>query len=135
MSPRLVQGVEHVDRGDVHQARAGAAATAYTTQLAVIIRQVFALAEKSVALALRAYRVENGAYPTKLADLAPKYLAKLPDDPFAKSGPLGYKLTGDKYILYSIGPDGKDSGGTPINWLNDNGTRPDTAKGDVTLTP
>lgn len=67
-----------------------------------------------VALALRAYRLNHGTYPATLAALAPKYLKAVPDDPFALSGPLRYKRVGQKYVLYSIGPDGKDDGGKAV---------------------
>ena len=65
-------------------------------------------------LALRAYSLDHGAYPPTLAALAPHYLQTVPADPFALSGSLRYKLTGTKYVLYSVGPDGKDDGGTAI---------------------
>ncbi len=65
-------------------------------------------------LALRAYRLDHGAYPAALSALAPNYLKAVPDDPFALSGPLRYKNLGSKYLLYSVGPDGKDDGGKPI---------------------
>lgn len=67
-----------------------------------------------VTLALRAYRLDHGVYPPTLAALTPGYLQAVPADPFALSGPLRYKLTGPKYLLYSVGPDGKDDGGTAI---------------------
>ena len=65
-------------------------------------------------LALRAYRLEHGAFPATLSALVPGYLQSVPDDPFALSDPLRYKLIGGKYVLYSVGPDGKDDGGKPI---------------------
>jgi len=65
-------------------------------------------------LALRAYRLEHGAYPATLSALVPGYLKAVPDDPFALSGPLRYKLAGAKFVLYSVGSDGKDDGGRPI---------------------
>ncbi len=65
-------------------------------------------------LALRAYRLEHGAYPAALSALAPGYLKAVPDDPFALSGPLRYRLAGAKFVLYSVGPDGNDDGGKPI---------------------
>ena len=68
----------------------------------------------SVTLALRAFRLEHGAYPKALQELTPFYLHSVPDDPFALSGPLHYRRTGTRYVLYSIGPDGKDDGGKPI---------------------
>ena len=65
-------------------------------------------------LALRAYKLDHGAYPPTLAALAPSYLQSVPADPFALSGPLRYKPVGAKYQLYSVGPDGKDDGGKAI---------------------
>ena len=64
-------------------------------------------------LALRAYRLDNGAYPQNLARLAPHYLAHVPLDPFGR-GAWRYKREGDSYLAWSIGPDGKDDGGTSI---------------------
>nr|MDQ2800452.1 hypothetical protein [Armatimonadota bacterium] len=67
-----------------------------------------------VSLALQAYKSDHGAYPPALSALVPAYLKVIPDDPCAASGPLHYKLSGSKYVLYSVGPDGKDDGGKPI---------------------
>ncbi|HEX5322294.1 MAG TPA: hypothetical protein VFW40_00810 [Capsulimonadaceae bacterium] len=66
------------------------------------------------ALALRIYRLDNGEYPNSLAELSPKYLPTTPADPFAMNSALRYRRTGGKYLLYSVGPDGKDDGGKPI---------------------
>lgn len=68
------------------------------------------------SLTLRAYNTEHGKYPVSLHDLTPKYLKVLPNDTFAKTGPLCYQRTSSKYVLYSIGPDGKDDTGKPINF-------------------
>lgn len=66
-------------------------------------------------LALRAYSLDHhGAYPTTLQALAPGYLPAVPVDPLSDDKPLQYRLTGKSYVLYSIGPDGKDDGGAPI---------------------
>jgi hypothetical protein len=64
--------------------------------------------------ALHAYKAEHGAYPAALSDLVPNYLSHLPEDPFSNHQPLIYRRTADKYLLYSIGPDAKDNGGTPL---------------------
>ncbi len=66
-----------------------------------------------VSLALRAYSLEHGQYPDSLTALAPSYLTALPADPFAANGTLHYYRTEESYVLYSIGPDGKDDHGTP----------------------
>jgi len=77
-------------------------------------------------LALRAYKVEHGNYPATLSELAPKYLRRVPMDPFANNKPLRYKTTGIEYSLYSIGYDGVDDGGRALPKR----ARPD-AKGDI----
>ncbi len=68
----------------------------------------------TTALQLRAFRSEHGMYPSTLYKLVPNYAAQLPRDPFAKHGTFGYRRTGKSYILYSVGPDGKDNGGKPV---------------------
>ena len=68
-----------------------------------------------VVLALHAFRMEHGQYPVSLNELAPVCLKKLPNDPFAVQGTFKYRVTGRSYVLYSVGPDGKDDGGMPID--------------------
>ena len=65
-------------------------------------------------LALRAFRLENGAFPSNLNQLAPRYLAKIPTDDFNAGKPYFYRLKGQKYELWSVGPDGINDNGTPI---------------------
>ncbi|MHB9132606.1 MAG: hypothetical protein ACYDBB_16170 [Armatimonadota bacterium] len=66
-----------------------------------------------VTLALQAYRQEHNGYPVTLNELTPVYLKTIPNDPFAKHSSLKYKRTGATYLLYSIGPNARDDGGTP----------------------
>ena len=68
-----------------------------------------------LTLALHLYQVEHGHYPTSLAKLAPACLQKLPNDPFAVKGTFLYHPKGTSYVLYSVGPDGKDDGGKVID--------------------
>jgi hypothetical protein len=68
-----------------------------------------------VAFALAAYRADKGTYPTSLADLAPKYLAKVPNDIFS-GGPLNYKPSNNGYLFYSVGVNGIDEDG---RWTDD----------------
>lgn len=63
-----------------------------------------------LAFALAAYQREHGKYPEKLDALAPKYLAKIPNDLFTDK-PLVYRPNEKGYLLYSFGPDGKDNEG------------------------
>ena len=73
-----------------------------------------ALHEATLAiLGLQRYRLEKGSYPATLDELKQGgYLVTLPADPYS-NGPLIYRVTGDGFTLYSVGPDFADSGGTP----------------------
>jgi hypothetical protein len=63
-----------------------------------------------LAFALAAYHADNRRYPETLAELAPNYIDKIPDDLFS-GHPLIYRLEGDGYLLYSVGVNGIDDGG------------------------
>lgn len=63
-----------------------------------------------VAFALAAYKSDNGSFPMTLEALAPKYLAKAPNDLFSEKA-LIYRTTEKGYLLYSVGVNGKDDGG------------------------
>ncbi len=82
-----------------------------------------------VTLALQAYKLDHRRYPAALSNLVPDYLSAIPRDAFAKSGPLQYKLTKTGYLLYSVGPDGTDDGGTPSR----DGQNPKVATGQSSL--
>ena len=60
-----------------------------------------------LGFALAAYRADRGSYPAKLVDLLPKYVTEIPKDIFSE-GELHYKRQGDGYLLYSVGPNGKE---------------------------
>ncbi len=69
-----------------------------------------------IGFALRLYRLEHHAYPASLNELVSAHCLKLlPPDPFRPAMPLMYHLNGKKPVLYSVGPDGVDNGGTPVN--------------------
>src|SRR5262249_900936 len=63
-----------------------------------------------LAVALAAYRAAPGRYPAKLDDLAPKYLAAVPDDLFSAKA-LIYRPDAKGFLLYSVGVNGQDDGG------------------------
>lgn len=65
-----------------------------------------------VALLLEAYRAEHDDYPESLARLTPKYVDKLPRDLYSNGEPI-YRRDGDGYVLYSVGPNGRDDGSVP----------------------
>jgi hypothetical protein len=58
---------------------------------------------------LAAHRADQGQFPDKLSDLSPKYLAKIPGDIF-NDQPLGYSKDGESCVVFSVGPDLKESG-------------------------
>jgi len=65
------------------------------------------------ACALERYRQARGSYPEKLDGLAPQFIESLPHD-IINGQPLHYRRTdAGKFVLYSVGWDGKDDGGVP----------------------
>ncbi len=62
------------------------------------------------SLALAAYRADHGSLPEKLAELCPKFLAEIPRDVFG-DGPLQYRRSEGKFLLYSVGANRHDDGG------------------------
>jgi hypothetical protein len=77
----------------------------------------FALTQTGVDLArvgcaLERYRLAHGEYPPTLDVLTPQYLEELPHDVITGQ-PLHYRRTDDgRFILYSVGWNEKDDGGT-----------------------
>jgi hypothetical protein len=76
-----------------------------------------------VELALRCYTSQQGHPPARLDDLVTNYLSKVPQDPFSGQ-PLIYRAQGTNWLLYSVGSDGVDDGGTRVG-------RGLAAKGDL----
>jgi len=66
------------------------------------------------ALAVERYRLAHqDALPASLAELAPQFVDGVPTDPF-DGQPLRYKKTSPNgFVIYSIGKDRTDQGGTP----------------------
>jgi hypothetical protein len=65
-----------------------------------------------LAIALAIYMDDHSRYPRRLAALVPHYVPKIPLDGFSGK-PLMYRVTdhGQSFLLYSVGPNGKDDGG------------------------
>ena len=66
-------------------------------------------------MAVLAYRGEHGALPADLNALVPDYLPAVPQDPFTQA-PLRFRKPPGGFVVYSIGPDGADNGGTPFSY-------------------
>ena len=67
------------------------------------------IAATQAILAIKAFVNDNGNLPLSLNELIPDYLSKTPNDPFSDQ-PLKYSTF--KKIIYSIGKDLQDSGGS-----------------------
>ncbi len=81
-----------------------------------------------VACALERYRLAHGEYPESLDALAPQFIEKLPHD-IINGQPLHYRRTDDgQFILYSVGWNEKDDGGTVV--ILKRGSRVDLDNGD-----
>jgi hypothetical protein len=74
-------------------------------------RQQAVLRCAATALAAERYRQEKGNWPGTLDTLVPTYLKEVPTDPY-DGKPLRLRRTDDGIIVYSIGPDQADDGGT-----------------------
>lgn len=70
----------------------------------------------AIELALHLYRFDHGGkLPGKLSQLVPDYLPTLPADPMAADGrSFGYRLDAQPPVIYSVGLDGADDGGTSL---------------------
>jgi hypothetical protein len=73
------------------------------------------------ALLLRAHKMETGTYPETI---------ELPDDPFTADAKMKYRREGNGYLLYSVGPNGKDDNGQPVE-LGEGESLTITSKGDL----
>jgi hypothetical protein len=62
-----------------------------------------------VMIAIKAFKNDTNNYPRSLNELVPNYLSSVPQDPFDGKS-LKYSVT--KKILYSVGEDMQDSGGS-----------------------
>lgn len=67
------------------------------------------VAATQAIFAIKAYHNDNNNYPTSLNELVPRYLSSVPFDPF-DGKPLRYSR--EKKILYSVGQEMKDHGGS-----------------------
>jgi len=106
----------HVLAGkDTRAIRSGGLLTAILTPAMHSVLQHVARAQAAngaalVAVATTRYRLDHGSLPEKLDVLVPAYLDEIPADPF-DGKPLRLVHKDDQWIVYSIGPDGKDDGG------------------------
>ncbi len=65
----------------------------------------------AVALALERYRLAHGSWPSSLDELKPTYLTSIPVGQF-DGNPLSYKRVKDGVVIYAVGADRVDRGGS-----------------------
>lgn len=65
------------------------------------------------AIALARFQAAESRYPQRLGDLVPKYLPAVPTD-FADGQPLRYRAEGTGFVLYAVGENFKDDGGSSL---------------------
>ncbi|MFO1501287.1 MAG: hypothetical protein U1G07_23335 [Verrucomicrobiota bacterium] len=84
--------------------------------LVTLARTQTASTEAALACALELYRRKHGDYPSGLEDLKPEWLPRLPHD-LISGQPLIYRHPEPgRFILYGVGWNGTDDGGTPESW-------------------
>jgi len=78
-----------------------------------------AAGQAALACVLERYRLANGSFPEKLDALVPGFISQLPNDVITGE-PLKYRRTDDgQFVLYSVGWNTKDDGGTSGRTLFD----------------
>ncbi len=80
----------------------------------------------TLAILTEKFFLDRGKYPETLDELVPEYISELPLDPFIDQ-PFHYDLEPDGFLLYSVGANCRDDGGT--HWATPNGGDPN--KNDV----
>ncbi len=86
-----------------------------------------------VAISLELYLREHGQYPSTLGELTPRFLPAVPVDRIT-GDPVNYRLIDGKPVVYSVGIDRIDDGGTPPKKFGINGRRESAAEWSGRLT-
>lgn len=89
---------------------------------------------QSIQTALESWKIDHKSYPDTLYALTTPiaYITSIPKDPFTQDQVFSYKKINDEdFMLWSVGPDGKDDGGR-ILFYEKNGV---TSPGDIVRTP
>jgi hypothetical protein len=68
--------------------------------------------QAALACALERFKNARGHYPESLDELKPVFMANIPHD-IIGGQPLHYHRASDKFVLYSVGWNQTDDGGTP----------------------
>ena len=86
--------------------------------------------QAALACALERYRLANGQFPENLTALVPQFVSQLPND-IITGEPLKYRRTdGGQFVLYSVGWNEKDDGGTIARTKESPNNAQDVTQGD-----
>lgn len=89
-------------------------AASFSDGLPNMIRKCQAVrSERDVLLAgiaVQRFRLKHGRLPVNLEELVPEFCDEVPVDLWAEA-PLIYRIEGDRFQVYSVGPNRKDDGG------------------------
>jgi hypothetical protein len=88
-------------------------APAFSRIISMDLRNIAGLRTAQAAIAIQCYRLAYGKLPDTLMDLVPNYLESVPIDPF-DGKELRYKKLESGYVVYSIGENLSDDGGTEM---------------------
>jgi hypothetical protein len=116
--PARLQAAPNAGEADHYARRHGYFVSSYLlpsddTLLELDAQNFARLRVAQTVVALERYRLKNERQlPLKLSELFPRFLHFAPLDPF-DGYPLRYTNLPEGYIVYSIGKDLKDNGGTP----------------------
>jgi hypothetical protein len=67
-----------------------------------------------VAIAIQQFRLRENKPPQALSELVPEFLPAIPIDPY-DGQPLKYDLNSNRYVVYSVGNNRQDDGGSVAN--------------------
>jgi hypothetical protein len=81
---------------------------------AAIARMLAQVRSADCTIAIERYRqAHQGALPATLDSLMPQFMDRIPVDPFSGAS-IKFKALGTRYVVYSIGADFRDDGGTAL---------------------
>ena len=69
------------------------------------------LDQTRLAVALERFRLAHGAFPERLAELVPEFIAEVPMDVYSRQPMIYRRENGGTFLLYGVGSNRRDDGG------------------------
>ena len=69
------------------------------------------LDQARLAVALERFRLAHGAFPERLAELVPDFIAEVPADMYSRQPMIYHRKDGGTFLLYGVGKNRTDDGG------------------------